>query len=156
MYTPGGLKPIDLVRAYHLTNEEATRVLADQYAYFSPGGKNYAAFVEHVYKVLRDKEWFSAPEPKEIPGAALAYGRYAWLLENEEPPNTDQGRKDHSDIEDLERQLNNVGFNGWGLFVDNWPEALEYYNAAPSVYRSRGRNRNEEPRRRSMPTRRRR
>ena len=138
-----GVRPVDLVRAYRLTDEEANRVLENPSAFFGPGGKSYAQLQVHIEKALKKKEWFSAPEPKEIPGAALAYGRYVWLLENAAPKNTDQGLKDKSDIEDLQRTLSNVGFNGWGLFVDNWPEAQTYYNAAPNVYR---------PHRRSGPT----
>lgn len=134
------VRPIDLVRAYHLSDEEAAAALAGSYEYFGPGGKSYAQFERHVEKALKKKTWFSAPEPKAIPDAAREYGRYAWLLENAAPKNTDQGKKDASDIEDLQRQLSNVGFNGWGLAIDNWPEALTYYNAAPSVYRRHSRD----------------
>lgn len=142
--------PRDLEVAYHLTPEEARAVLSQQGAWFGPGGKGYAAFVKHIEKALKNKEWFSAPDSKAIPGAARGYGRYVWLLENSAPKNTDQGRKDASDIEDLQRELSNVGFNGWGLAIDNWPEASTYYNAAPSVYRKHARNsetRVEAPRR---------
>jgi len=125
--------PNDLVRAYHLSPEEAQAVLSDQGGWFGPGGKGYAAYVKHIEKVLKNKEWFSAPDPKAIPGAARAYGRYVWLLEN--AASGDQGRKDKSDTEELQRELSNVGFNGWGLAIDNWPEAQRYYDAAPSVYR---------------------
>lgn len=141
-----GITPLDLERAYHLSPEEARAALADQYAYFGTGGKGYGAFFTHVKKAIAKKAWFEAPDPKAIPGAARAYGRYAWLLENSDAPGTDQGRKDASDIEDLQRSLNNVGFNGWGLALDNWPEALSYYNAAPSVYRPHAHNEIEETR----------
>jgi hypothetical protein len=136
----------DLVRAYHLTPEEAREIMRDRGSWFGPGGRGYGAFVKHIEKALRNKEWFSAPDPKEIPGAARGYGRYAWLLENAAPKDTDQGRKDQSDIEDLQRELTNVGFNGWGLYIDNWPEAQSYYNAAPSVYRRHGSRTEEAPR----------
>lgn len=125
----------DLMSAYHLTSEEANRVLVNRGGWFGPGGEGFGAFKTHIKKTLKGKQWFSAPDPKAIPGAARAYGRYVWLLENAAPPNTDQGRKDLSDTEDLQRELTNVGFNGWGLFIDNWPEAAGYYSAAPSVYR---------------------
>lgn len=130
--------PIDLVRAYHLSNEEANAILGPSHEYFGPGGKSYAQFEKHVEKSLKKKEWFSAPDPKAIPGAARGYGRYVWLLEN--AAGGDQGAKDKSDIEDLQRELSNVGFNGWGLAIDNWPEAQSYYNAAPSVYRRHARS----------------
>lgn len=128
----------DLISAYHLSPEEAAAVMSNRGGWYGPGGKGYGAFVKHIEKALKKKTWFSAPEPKLIPGADRAYGRYVWLLENAAPPNTDQGRKDKSDIEDLQRELTNVGFNGWGLTLDNWPEAKRYYNAADSVYRRGG------------------
>jgi len=88
------------------------------------------------------------PDYEIKPMTARGYGRYAWLLENAAPKDTDQGRKDQSDIEDLQRELTNVGFNGWGLYIDNWPEAQRYYDAAPSVYRRHGSRTEEAPRRR--------
>ena len=116
------VSPHDLVRAYRLTNEEAQEALRGKSAFFGPGGKSIAQYQKHVERALRKKEWFSAPDPKAIPGAAWLYGRYAWLIQR-------GGQGDSPAANHIQSQLTNIGFNGWGLIIDAWPEAKKFYGS---------------------------
>lgn len=69
--------------------------------------------------------WQSAPTAEDFksdPKAGKLYGQYVfWLLHHDGSP------RQKGEAKKAERALSAMGFNQWGLAVDNWPDAAREY-----------------------------